>query len=523
MSEAPTRLPDLYQLLALGPLEADRAKIEAAIKRLLARAAARAAAGDDPAAATAEAQRIHKVVALAQKYLLDPKHKAAYDAQWRSVHHSRPATAAAQAWDTSRLDQLLPQGDPQAPFDMTTYLDARDHGDPPIEHLPRDVPSRQGLSERLKKKRRRALLVGSSLFVAGVAAMVLLGVFLLGGSLLRTPGRSLAGQSARLSTSEVPQGNRLPEENRNATPQPTLADESDHRPIVGSGLPRPGQGNAVLDVDLSSAKTPASKSPDAQSPGAQSRDVQSRDVQAPDAQPAEARASQAISTAPATTAAMSRGLMAPTAVSPDATLTEPTAGPPAASPPMADAKLTREDKLAWRGAMNEAKTLIGGHDFSQAEKKFAELKEMAKTAVQREQLQRLEEISGFVKDIHQAMVEAIGGLSAAETFKIGTSTIAAFVEGDESRITVRVSGMTRAYRLEEMPVPLGLALVDLKLDNAQAATLARKGAYILMHPNNRTTLKHGQQMLDEAAAAGAISPELARFYEDDTSLAGLAQ
>ena len=185
---------------------------------------------------------------------------------------------------------------------------------------------------------------------------------------------------------------------------------------------------------------------------------------------------------------------------------------------MVDGALTKEDKVAWQSGMNEARGLISKHEFAAAEKKMAELKESAKTGLQREQLDRLGQVNGFVKEFHQAMVDAITGLAAADTFKIGKSTTASFIEGDASGIKVRISGKNHAYTLDEMPVPMGLALVDLKLDVAHATTLARKGAYIVLHPKNQLALARGKQMLRDAAAAGAISMELAGFYEDDYDL-----
>jgi hypothetical protein len=279
------------------------------------------------------------------------------------------------------------------------------------------------------------------------------------------------------------------------------------QPPVGSGLPQPGQGDAQLSIDVAPDAPSAPQNMPSASPAA-------APTTAPTAAPAAAEVAQ--------TAAPTAGSAAASEPKPAA---EPASESQQPAPVMADAKLSRQDKQAWQAGMNEAKKLIGEHDFEGAEQKLAQLRQMAKTAVQREQLSRIEQIGGLVKEARQAISDAITGMAAAETVKIGTSTVASFIEGDQSKITIRVSGERRSYAIEEMPVPLGLALMDLKLDMAQATTLARKGAYIVMycatHPSNKTMLPRGKQMLDDAAAAGAITPELAKFYEDDTSLAAV--
>ena len=184
-----------------------------------------------------------------------------------------------------------------------------------------------------------------------------------------------------------------------------------------------------------------------------------------------------------------------------------------------DAKLSAAEKSAWQSSMTEVKRLIGQHQFAEAEKRLTAALGTAKLPVQVTQIEHLNQALTFVRDIRQEIVNAIAGLGAAENLKIGTSTIASFVEGNAERIVVKVSGERREYRLEEMPVAMALALADLKLDPQHATSLARKGAFILVHPKNNTTLERGKQMLQEAATAGAISMELAKFYEDDYGLA----
>jgi hypothetical protein len=185
---------------------------------------------------------------------------------------------------------------------------------------------------------------------------------------------------------------------------------------------------------------------------------------------------------------------------------------------MVDVQLTSADKEAWQKAMLTARGLIGELEFESADKQLESLAGSAKTAVQREQLERLKQIGLLVREAQQAMVQAIQGLSAAETFQIGTSTQASFVEGDATQITVKVAGQNRTFTFKEIPLAMAMALVDLKLDVVAATTKARKGAFVLVHPKNKTMLERGKQWMLEAADAGAITKEVAQFYNDDYSV-----
>lgn len=575
MSDAPSsRLPNLYQLLALAGPEESRETIESAVSRALERAASVQATGASSPRAPAEAERLRKLAALAQKFLLDPERKASYDAQWRAVYQpSKPAApapaaaaaaaaAAPSASRASRFESLLPAGDPQAPFDMAAFLSSSQTRDPAAaeadlnkliallsgeqaaSHLSTAAvdsangivqarladPAADGglpaglklppgsggesaapamvLAKRLQKKKQRALVLGGLGLAAGLVGLAVLGTMLLGEG---TPSKSGTLAQGTAPKPRPVRGSGLPQvkldgsasSETSQAPDGAAMESGLAQPPVGSGLPQPGQGDAQLSIDVAPDVPSAPQNMPSASPAA-----------APTAAPAAAEVAQAA---------------APTAGSAAASEPKP-AGEPASesqqpAPVMADAKLSRQDKQAWQAGMNEAKKLIGEHDFEGAEQKLAQLRQMAKTAVQREQLSRIEQIGGLVKEARQAISDAITGMAAAETVKIGTSTVASFIEGDQSKITIRVSGERRSYAIEDMPVPLGLALMDMKLDMAQATTLARKGAYIVMfcatHPSNKTMLPRGKQMLDDAAAAGAITPELAKFYEDDTSLAAV--
>ncbi len=142
-----TALVDLYRWLELAPLEADVSKIKSAIKALHAKAQT-----------SPDKDRLAKIVALGQKFLLDPERKGQYDRQWKSVYTGAKASQSTQGsgtvaeagtvaetsvpsseqeeWDYSTLEPLLPGGDPHRPFDMAAFL--RDSESNPTDDLEAD-------------------------------------------------------------------------------------------------------------------------------------------------------------------------------------------------------------------------------------------------------------------------------------------------------------------------------------------------------------------------------------------------
>lgn len=590
MSDKSSRLPNLYHLLGLQPLEAERAKIVAALDAVRHRIANEVAM---PQPTPEESAHLQKLVALGEKVLLEPQRKVAYDQEWKSAYASPAASCSntpvatvphvsasrvtAPRWDTGRLVELLPKGDPHATFDMAAFLRSAESRDPAaaeadiqtliglldgdataanstasapsfpmqpglIEALPIDgqpssprspLPRRGGSQalgghpQRMRKKKQRSLIVGGLSFASALGGLVLLRIYLSRPTTIENHAQApvaISGTKPVLKSSS-PVESSMPSDARRIAVKSA---------VVGSGLPQPGTTTA-LDIqaqplDSSAARMSAMTEAPAMSDMPAKSDASSSSpstatamaptpttnpttgATTPDtASPSTSSTEPSPATTPATTANPATVTTPPTGTAPETSAPEPVAPAPA------DVTLTRDEKQFWLTGMVTAKASIAKFEFEQADKQLAQLEQAAKTGLQRAQLERLQQIAGFEKEIRQAMVDAIESFDAAEEFKIG-STIASFVEGDDSKIIVRVTGERRSFALPDVPVAMGLALVDRKPDVPHADMLARKGAYILLHPKNKAMLQRGKQMLQEAAAAGAISMELARFYEDDYAL-----
>ncbi|MCC6509719.1 MAG: hypothetical protein IT423_11460 [Pirellulaceae bacterium] len=653
MSDMSQRLPNLYQLLGLKPLEADSQPIVTALKRVQAKLESlkQRTAQSVP---SDEQVRLQKVLALGQKYLLDPTRKVSYDRQWSSVYGTKPAsgsdtteshvvtqqvvtqqvaaqpaassktpnkvsvdkaqvvsssvapTSEAQLyWDTSLLDPLLPDGDPHAPFDMSSYLRSSEVRDPLAaaadlqrliallggEPMPTAAPvtnafntannintasaitaatvtalsseadvsgngvsgsevygshvtdessasgaqgislsgpsspvvgrvaspsaSVSNLAKRMRQKQQRSLVIGGASLVGGLIALGLLAMFLMNGSRGQRP--TVAQTTGNRPTTTTAQLAQPPAD------QPAQTATKPNDSGFG-GLLQPGEGIAPLQIQAVplDATDSGSAMPNAMPNTIPNTMPGPMPSPLPNAMPETMPNSPApVPTAPVPTTPTEPA----TAPQSPAPMTPPTTAPPTPAPqanaPAEDARLTNQDKQKWQAGMVAVRDSLGKLDIGEAETRLAELQATAKTNLQRTQHGRLLEVAGLVKTARDAIVGAIQGLDSAESFKVGGSTEAVFIEGDDTRLAVRVSGRQHAYPLAEIPVAIGSALIDLNMDVAHAKTMASKGAYIMLGPKNKLLLPKGKQLLQEAAAAGAISSEVAQFYEDDYSLAAL--
>ena len=151
---APRRLPDLYGLLGLAPLESDRARIEQALRRLASHIQTHTQAVAAKGPSGPQLDRARKLFELGKQHLLEPAHKARYDEQWQAVYGALAVTSAARTrasveypsgtqssgtqssgtqssgtqlptWELSELQVLLPAGDVSAPFNSADFLASR--------------------------------------------------------------------------------------------------------------------------------------------------------------------------------------------------------------------------------------------------------------------------------------------------------------------------------------------------------------------------------------------------------------
>ena len=537
---AQEQVPDLYRLLGLTPLEADPAKIQRAL--LAMQKKVETAQKSD----VKLAQRAAKVVALGKKNLLEAERKLAYDRTWAKAFGSAEPTIIAQPqsvmspepaaeaktpeleWDLDELESYLPAEDPRSPFDLGGFLrysSSLPESNPTADYeklqsllggaatatisapesisaavlLPEyaevDYKSQQedlreyfvapkksvaplrippgGIAKHIRRKRSRAmwLSIGG---IAGVLAVAFgIAFFLL--SKPREP-KTDSAQLAQLT----PDKNK-PKLN---TARPNAEVSTETVSVQGSGLPK------VAGFDGQSGPKP-----------------NMREGMVPEnatMQPAEPRP------APVTTPD------APPATAPPATAPVPV---PTPDPPAADATLTDAEKSTWSKSMKEVLKTLGMQDFKAAKVQLTAAESLAKTQLQRDQLKRLTSVAKLTEEFHGFLVDAINGLGAAETFKVGRSLEASFVEGSAKAVSVKIRGNVQTFALTELQIGLAMGLVDLKMDTEHPNSLARKAAFTLVHPKtNALALKAAREQMATAAAAGAVDADMRTVFDEDYSL-----
>jgi hypothetical protein len=535
-NEQRVRLPNLYQLLSLQPLEDDRGKIEQALRQVYAEFKASESSNPKRAAKAA------RIVELGKQHLLSADRKQTYDRHWIKAFRSEPAVAPAFAWDYSQLSRHLPSGDPQQPFDLPQFLKSAASA-PQADHAaeyaqltqlleqslaateqsvaketqdqsPREAatasvvakPVQPSSSKRLKgprtrvspplakqirRKRERSLLFTSAGALACLAALLGIALYFMNSG--DSPNQSLANN-----------GNSLANQNRS---QPA----SETTKFRGSGLPKvqgfSGNGAATGSMPLTSAN-PANAPEPSPPPTEPVSEPVSEPV--PQMSPED---DPSITTNSAGGTADAAEAMPPDSPSMQA--------PPAANNSTSVEALTAEEKAAWFSTLTDARELIGKQEYDSAAAKLEDAKTLVKSEVQREQLERLANIHRLAQEFQKTLLAAIASLSAGETFTVGSSTQASFVEGSPSRVVVRIRGQNQSFSLTEMPVGLAFGLVALKTDITHPTSLAQQSAFTLVHPasaGNDLAIARSKTMMSEAISAGAAAADMLDVFSDDYRL-----
>lgn len=542
------QLPDLYKLLGIKPLESDLAKIQRALQELQRKA--EAAQKSDAKLA----QRAARIVALGKKNLLEADRKSNYDRAWTKTFGSTTAAqtdekAAVESqqpeleWDLEELESYLPAEDPRSAFDLGGFLrysaslpDSNPSADydklqsflggtatatlaapesisatvlmpeydpqyeraatevtrpfvAPNSSTPRVPPG--GFAKQIQRKRNRAMLLSVGGVVGSFALVA--GAYFFWANSTKSPTK----QSEQLAHAAKP------EKAKPSAKEP----DSPIAPAVpqGSGLPKvagldgsPAPSNMGLDVINMGAAKPA------ENPAMQPMPTP------PPTEPAPTEPTPAV---PATTPA-------PTTepATPPTTPSEP--APPTPDPtPAPDPVLTDVEKSKWSKGMKELLKTLGNQDFVTAKKQLTDLEPLARIQLQRDQYKRISTLARLTEEYYGFLTDAIRGLGATETFKIGGSSEAAFIDGNETAVSLRIRGKNQTFKLTELQIGVAHGLVDLKMDVAHPSSMARKAAFILVHPKtNDLALKKAREQMAEAAGAGAVEADMTAVFDEDYSL-----
>ncbi len=459
-------------------------------------------------------------------------------------------------WDMATLEALLPAADPRAPFQMADYLRTSQVRDPmaaeadlrklisllggeelpmqqpvvsqplaeqswsdepslPAGNAAEDAPLDTGvtlprstnnaaaanLAKRMRKKRQQAMLFGGTMLAAAIGGLVLLSIYL-----NRPAVKSDTEPLAQSPKSVQPRVTPPP-----ASLVPTDPEKNLTAPAVPSGLELPQLGDNLAPMAIQA--TPMQPDANAMKSDGMKSDAMKPDAMKPDAM-ANKPAGEPMKTEPPKT---------------EPPKTEPAKTEPPKTEPMkpedakpeaaADVKLNAREKKAWQDEMKRARAALSKLDPAATDKQIVDLTPLAKTAAQKAHLAQLEQVAALMRKAREAIVAGIGGLDGAQSFTVGNSTEVSFIEGDETRIIVKAAGSRQEYKIESIPLNMGVALMKLQPNVIDANMDAAMGAYILAQPKKPSSAAaQAKKLLEEAAAAGAIPKDLAQFYEEDFKL-----
>lgn len=542
-------VPDLYRLLDLSPLEGDRSRIEQALRQVLKHAKETQQSDPD------ESKRSARLLELGKQNLLDAKRKAAYDQKWKLAFGAPTVEAVVSEWPLEELVEVLPEGDPNHPFDLSRFLEQstelpestseRDFqqlaallngdaeagaasleavsleksskqarpvvstaenpvqtqvfasganevaatdsgtsaGPPPLPTKSKNPARSHSIARNIRKKRERSLL-----FAVGGVLVSLVAVLSVLFLVLQNGKKQKGGESPQVASANPP-----PE-------KPTGGNSGQPRkPPSGSGLPQVAgltaeQADALQNGDMSKkpestmSSQPLNDGADDNQPNSSNQSAQ-QSSGSPDTGP------------PGNGMAMAGG------------------APPENATSDSEPILTDEDKQNWRNEMLAARRLLGEQKYEEASRQLDQLQEAAKTQQQQAQFVRLKTVASLAQECRQALVEAILGLGAGESFTVGKSTPVSFVEGSDVEVVLRISGRNQRFGLTTIPIGIVIGLVDLKLDLEHPSSLARKAAFILLHPgSNDVTLARAKSMMQTAVAERQVPKGIGAIFEDDYQL-----
>ncbi len=534
-------LPDLYGLLKLQPLESDAKVIEDALRRVL------RITKQQRSSQPELAKRSARLLELGKHHLLDVNRKSAYDRQWETAFGSKQQPTEDWRWDA--LNQVLPAGDPLRSFDLAEFLEHSDQlpdhdADADFNKLASLLRGEGGVSDH-NLNPQAAPITGTPVAVnAQVADPMPTGPSAGQPVLAAQPASKQPAAARKIEQAQVAPA-RLVTSGGTAAAKPAgsiarkLRRKRDRSMLMGlmGILGTLAAVMASLFFVLNMGKEPAPKPKDVTAAAPAVQPPQPADAPAADPQrgsglpsvqgltdeqEAALRNNTPLEDQPAKTGGAMTGDQE-NANQPDSppSDTMPRNDPPmpSSSPPKKEPELTDQQKSQWRTAMLEWRESLGNQDYEAANQQMEALQEQALTKEQQAQYVRLKTIASLAQDCQAALRAAVDGLGAAESFTVGRSTPVSFVEGGPDYVVLRISGRNQRFPFTELPAGIVIGLVDLQLDLEHPSSLAKKAAFLLLHPvSSDASIARAQSMMQSSVADENQPESLLAVFDDDYQL-----
>jgi hypothetical protein len=193
---------------------------------------------------------------------------------------------------------------------------------------------------------------------------------------------------------------------------------------------------------------------------------------------------------------------------------------PVPTKPEADgAAPTPEQIQELSRVLTAARTALEDGQFEEALNRLAGAEQLPMRPDHLERYQRLQLLVQYARNFRTELSKAMASLSGTDEIPVGTSTVVGVVESSANRITVRVAGANRTYGIDELPVGLATAIVDLRLAKTDPVSLVVKAAYLASRKDARDDQRSkAREWFLEAKQKGTDIGDLEKVLDDSYQL-----
>lgn len=448
--------PNHYQLLFLSHFESRPEVIVYQADQRIASLSAIAAGSYEPLKATIVGQIVE-----ARRCLTDPHSKAAYD-QWLQNQLGQPGFSAPMA--VPQVPAAVPVGS-AVPFAAATATTASQTIHEPGAKSP-------AVSRRVAKRRRQFPVVVTGILAAGIGAAVLMCILVMAGSDGNERPRSAARVPNAATRRTLPRAKPSPrrvtmrspqtQQKSSRTPHAEVPDATDRLPETAAA-PNPTEPESDSGMPEREAVPEATRSADV------------------------ARPTQDI----------------PLAATPEDT-------PPVPVVPSVD------DLKALGRLLKRSRAALARFDFVAAQSDLAVARRLPALPEQAAVVDRLARLGQWVREFREALDKAVQGIQPGSSISIpGREAAVGIVDTAQETVVLRVQGMNRTFRLNDLPPGLGTLLADQWLDQTAPTTRIVKGAYVLVNPNSKPTdVDKARAWWQEAVDGGELPADMMAVFDD---------
>jgi len=477
-----------YSALGLAELTEDRSAIALAIETAIEKLK-RAERSQDPKGF----EEVVKIVRHARVTLLDGEKKAAYDTQLKSLLRKVAPSVLGEdsqlLTESARLKELLPSGDPSAPFSLTDFLKSRpedieyetvaqrqDALRPLLAANPFDITSSQSkalsspvaqpasqpallqpgllplgaakssrsqatssksLQEELRRNRRQKNLISGGIAIGGACVLVGFGLWMFMSS--RAQQQEMLAQRAANENAIANQQQAIPVSNP-FTANQANSDASPNK--LGSpklGKQEPKRMNLGIRRDANSSSTDSATPMQLPKLGAGDASGNTSESPAMNAQP--------------------------TAMATDMAKEMPNNQPMSEAKPASKPSMESAKSESWSIAMNAALDAIKKRDTklfeTEMEKAFAATEDPQRIS----QSESLNFMGQLVPMSEKAFSDAYASLRATNAISLGSSGQASIVEVTPESLVMRVKGNNERFEFDKLPMEWVLEIANLELSD----------------------------------------------------------